>query len=488
MKINPMLMTDFYKISHRIMSEKGTEKIYSTFTPRGSRIAGINSIVFTGLQGFTKDYLIEYFNDNFFNKPKEEVINDYRRTIKYTLGDDCANTEHIEALYDLGYLPIKIKAVKEGMIIPIRIPVFTIENTHKEFYWLTNFLETFISANMWKVITAATISKQYHDICVEWANKTCDNNEHVQWQCHNFSYRGMSGNEDAITTGAAHLLFFTGTDTIPSIQYLEHYYNANIEKELVASSVLATEHSIQTQYQDDYRYYKRMITEVAPSGIVSVVSDGYDYWNVIENVIPSLKQEILNRDGKVVVRPDSGDPIKIICGDENATEELIKKGSVEALWDIFGGTINSKGYKVLDPHIGLIYGDAITPERATEIFRQLEAKGFASSNIVYGVGSYSLGMHSRDTFMFALKATYTIVNGKEIKIFKNPKTDSGIKKSQKGKVAVIQNSDGMIEYIDDLNETQYRNVKNNLLEDVFIDGKLIRDEKLSDIRKRVLNQ
>jgi nicotinamide phosphoribosyltransferase len=330
MKINPMLLTDFYKISHHIMSEKGTEKIYSTFTPRASRIEGINEVVFFGLQGFIKDYLIDYFNENFFNKDKKEVIDDYRDTIKYTLGEDCADTSHIEKLHDLGYLPIQIKALKEGTLVPMKVPVFTIENTHKEFYWLTNFLETLISACIWKPITTTTISKRYRDICEHWADKTADSKAHIQWQCHNFSYRGMSGNEDAITTGAGHLLFFTGTDTIPSIQYLRDYYNADI-KELIGASVKATEHSIQTQYQDDYRYIKRMITEVAPQGIVSVVSDGYDYWEVIANVIPSLKQEIMNRDGKVVIRPDSGDPTKIICGDAESEDELVRKGSVEAL-------------------------------------------------------------------------------------------------------------------------------------------------------------
>lgn len=487
MKINPMLLTDFYKISHRIMSEEGTEKIYSTFTPRGSRIPEINEVVFFGLQGFIKDYLINYFNENFFELPKEQVVEDYKRTIKYTLGEHCAITNHIEELHDLGYLPIKIMAVPEGSKIPMRVPVFTIENTDKRFYWLTNFLETFVSASMWKVITATTIAGRYRDICEKWADKTADSHDHINWQCHNFSYRGMSGNEDAITTGAGHLLFGTGTDTIPSIQYLEHFYNADIEKELVAGSVLATEHSIQCQYQDDYRYYKRMLTEVAPEGIISIVSDGYDYWNVIENVIPSLKDVILNRNGKLVVRPDSGDPVKIICGDINSKEKSVRKGSIECLWDIFGGHVNSKGYKVLNPHIGLIYGDAITPERAEEIFKQLERKGFSAENVVYGVGSYSLGFTTRDTFMFALKATYTIIDGEEKFIFKDPKTDNGIKKSQRGMVAVVETENG-INFVDGLNREDYSKLDNNMLEIVFEDGKLLRDDKLSNIRKRVMTK
>ena len=487
MKTNPMLMTDAYKISHLIMSEKGTEKIYSTFTPRHSRIEGINEVVFFGLQGFIKDYLIDNFNESFFNIDKEIVVADYKRIIKNSLGENCADTSHIEALHDLGYLPIKIKAVKEGTLIPMKVPVFTIENTKKEFYWLTNFLETLISANMWKVITATTIVKKYRDICEKWAEKTCDSKDHIQWQCHNFSYRGMSGHEDAVTTGAGHLLYFTGSDTIPSIQYLEQYYGANVEKELVSASVLATEHSIQCGYQDDLRYFKRMITEVAPSGIVSIVSDGYDYWNVIGNIVPELKDIIMSRDGKTVLRPDSGSPVKIICGDNEATEELVRKGSVESLWDIFGGTINSKGYKVLDSHVGLIYGDSIDPTNAEEIFKQLETKGFSCENIVYGVGSYSLGYHTRDTFSMALKATYTVIDGKEKFIFKDPKTDiGGIKKSQRGMVAVVNGENG-IYLADGLNEMEKDAMSIiDLLEDVFIDGKLVRDESLAEIRARVL--
>jgi len=489
MKYNPMLLTDFYKISHRIMSENGIEKTYSTFTPRGSRIEDIDEVVFFGLQGFIKEYLIEYFNDNFFNRNKEVVVAEYKRIIKYTLGDNCADTEHIEKLHDLGYLPIRIRAVKEGTVIPVKVPPFTNENTNNDFHWLTNFLETLTSASNWKVITTTTIVKKYRDICEKWAEKTCDNKEHIQWQCHNFSYRGMAGNEDAITAGAGHLLYFTGTDTIPSICYLEEYYNANVEKELVGASVLATEHSIQCQYQDDLKYYQRMINEIAPEGIISIVSDGYDYWNVIGSIIPQLKNDIMNRNGKLVARPDTGNPTNIICGDENSEEEIIKKGSIESLWDTFGGTINSKGYKVLDPHIGLIYGDSITPEIAEETFERLERKGFSSENVVFGIGSYSLGYYTRDTFNIAIKATDVVINGEEKMIFKNPKTDKDkIKKSQKGRVIVLQNPEtGEITYIDGLTIEQQESYKDiDLLEDVFIDGKLLRDESLSEIRNRVL--
>jgi len=570
MKINPMLLTDCYKISHRIMTKEGIEKTYSTFTPRASRIKDINDVVFFGLQGFIKEYLIEYFNDNFFNKPKQEVIAEYKRIIKYTLGDNCADSKHIEQLHDLGYLPIKICALKEGTTVPIRVPLFTIENTHNDFHWLTNYIETLTSACMWKPITTTTVVKKYRQICEKWAEKTSDTKDHIQWQCHNFSYRGMSGNEDAITTGAGQLLYFTGTDTIPSICYLEEYYNASVENELIAASVLASEHSLECQYNNDLEYFTRILTEVATEGIISIVADGYDYWNVISNIIPQLKDIINNRNGKTVLRPDSGSPADIICGNvivedltnnkwcktledcQDYMKEILvnqvreetphgeygednisgifkfqnkhykititiewdrydkqyyyidgveiknckeielsieQKGSIEALWDIFGGTINSKGYKVLNPHIGLIYGDSINPELAEEIFRRLEEKGFSSENVVFGIGSYSLGYHTRDSLGIAIKATQVIINGEEVNIFKDPKTDKNkIKKSQKGRIVIIKDEKGIVNYIDELTIAQQEKYKDiNLLEDVFIDGKLIRDESLVEIRERVLS-
>lgn len=484
--MNPMLMTDFYKISHYMMTAKGTEKIYSTFTPRKSRIPKINKVVFFGLQGFIKEFLIDYFNDNFFNKDKDIIVNDYKRIITHSLGEKAAETSHIEALHDLGFLPIKICSLPEGIRVPIRVPLFTIENTKKEFYWLTNFLETLISACMWKPITSTTICGLYKDICTKWAKDTCDGLDHVQFQCHNFSYRGMHSNHDAITTGAGHAIFFTGSDSIPSIPYLEEYYGANVEKELVLTSIPATEHSIQCQYQDDYKYIKRMITEIVPEGLVSIVADGYDYWNVVGGILHQLKDEIMERDGKTVIRPDSGDPVEIICGRENSPDELLRKGTIDELWDVFGGTINSKGYRVLDPHISVIYGEAITPEIAEEIFTRLEQKGYASENVVFGIGSYSLGYVTRDTFGMAIKATYTVIDGEEVNIYKDPKTDiDGMKKSQTGMVSVLR-TNGQYHFVDELNQKRkelYEII--DRLKPIFKDGKMLVETTLQEIRERV---
>ena len=480
------LLCDFYKVSHKEQYPKDTDKIYSTWTPRTSRVEGIDKVVAFGFQAFIKEYLINYFNENFFNRNIDDVANEYKRVIKYTLGVQNPNVSHIIELHKLGYLPLKIKAVKEGTLIPIRVPMLTVENTSPKFFWLTNYIETLMSCCLWQPSTNATLAKEYRKILDEYAEKTGGDMSFVQFQGHDFSFRGMPSLDSAKSSGAGHLLSFVGTDTIPSILYLEEFYNANIENELVGTSIPATEHSVMCAYgQDELESYKRIITEVYPNGFVSIVSDTWDLWSVLNNVIKPLKSEIMNRDGKIVIRPDSGDPVKIICGDLKSDNENERKGVIEILWDIFGGTITDKNYKVLDSHIGCIYGDAITLERCKEICEQLMKKGFASTNMVYGIGSFTYQYNTRDTFGFALKSTYALINEEEKFLFKDPVTDNGIKKSQKGLV-VVYKENGNIIYIDNLTLEQRENYKDiDLLENVFVDGKLLRDESLSEIRERV---
>lgn len=485
MRFIPSLLCDFYKVSHKDQYPKGTEKIYSTWIPRTSRNEEINEVVAFGFQGFIKEYLIDFFNNEFFSVGVESICAEYERYMKFTLGVQNPDSSHIRELHQLGYMPIKIVAVPEGTKVPLRVPMLTIENTKPEFFWATNYLETIMSAELWLPSTSATLANKYREILEYWAMKTVGNVGHVQFQGHDFSMRGMTSLHSAATSGAGHLLSFVGTDTIPAIMYHEEFYNANIENELVGTSIPATEHSVQCTFGDDELYFRTMISEVYPQGFVSIVSDGYDYWKMISDVIPSLKDIIMARDGKVVVRPDSGDPVKIICGDNTSSDSFVRKGTVESLWETFGGTVNELGYKELDSHIGVIYGDAITIERANEICRQLESKGFASSNIVFGIGSYTYQYNTRDTFGFALKATYAVVNGQGIKIFKDPKTDDGVKKSLKGMVGVAKNPDGSLRYVDDLNELQWSNLRNNIMQVIFKDGKLLVDDSLQQIRDRI---
>lgn len=847
----PELMCDGYKIDHIHQYLKETQIIGSNLTARGTRRKNVNKVVFFGLQYFIKEYLIKQWNENFFSKPKEEVLARFQRRINNYLGPNQVGVSHIAALHDLGYLPISIRALPEGSVYSLRIPSLFIVNTKDEFFWVTNYLETILSTTIWGPCTSATTAFEYKKILTKYALKTVGDTGFVQWQGHDFSFRGMYGFEAALMSGGAHLTSFTGTDTVPAIGWLEDYYNADSDKELVGGSVAAcyddkteiltnkgwklfkdldqtelvaqynkdrtiefvkpfkyfkdryqgkmikfnkngykyidiittpnhkmvrdkngqidffeagdfsyqnrngysnrnylvisgkskteskdltslerlkiafqadgsfpshpedytgergkgfpirfslkkerkkerliklcieanveykhskyengyysfwinvsenfekdfswvdlrdfsyqkakdfieelqfwdghkpdgkncicytsinkfnidilqgiaclaeiksqyneylddrkdrqiiyrltfqlnktlisgggcvreeidydgyvycvsvpskmivvrrnnivlicgnTEHSVacstilnfvekvritngqitEDELMDlaDIEYVKRLITEVYPEGIVSIVADSFDYWNTITQTALKLKDVILDRKGKVVFRPDTGNPVKVVCGytaDEiirhegkvyerltspNAEEgnfgskltENEVKGSIECLWEIFGGTITATGYKLLDQHVGLIYGDSINLERAEAICAQLEAKGFASINVVYGIGSYTYQYVTRDTDQYAVKATFAKVDGKDINIYKKPKTGDGMKNSAIGLVAVFKDEKGEF-YLKD--RATWHEVENCELKEVYRNGKLLIDQKLSDIRKRL---
>ena len=487
MNINPLHAIDFYKSDHRRQYPEGTELVYSNFTPRSDHLAKKSSlydgkVVMFGLQYFIKSFLIETWNKGFFEKPKVEVVAKYKRRMDYALGVDSIPTDHIEALHDLGYLPLEIKALPEGEAINIKVPLLTIQNTLPEFFWLTNYLESVMSNALWKPITSASTARQYRMILDKAAKETCDDNSHVDFQAHDFSFRGMSGIEDACISAAAHLLFFKGTDCVPSIDLLEDYYGANCEKELIGCSVPATEHSVMSlgSQDDELGTFRRLITEVYPKGIISIVSDTWDLWKVLDEYAPALKKEIEARDGKVVFRPDSGDPEEIICGEKNPLRSSVPAalGCLNLLWKHFGGTINDKGYKVLNPKVGLIYGDSITLERAESILARMKSMGFAASNIVFGVGSYTYQYVTRDTYGFAMKATYGIVNGERRLIFKDPITDNGVKKSAKGLIRVIKKGDEY-SFVDEQDNTD-----NCELKTVFRNGSIYNEQTLSEIRGR----
>ena len=404
------------------------------------------------------------------------------------LGKDAISCEHVAELHDLGFLPIKIKALPEGTLVPIGVPPLTIVNTMPKFFWLTNYFETLMSNILWKPITSATTAFQYRKKFEEYAEKTGYDKSFIQWQGHDFSFRGMSGIEDALISGAGHLLSFTGTDSIPTIDFHEMYYNADSDKELIGGSVPATEHSVMCmgEKESEINTFRRLITEIYPNGIVSIVSDTWDFWKVMTEYLPALKSEILARNGRVVIRPDSGEPVKIICGDTETSPSFLTeaqvKGAYELLWDTFGGTINDKGYKMLDPHVGLIYGDSITLGRQDKILSLLEEKKFAFSNGVLGIGSFTYEYVTRDTFGFAMKATWGQVNGVAKDIFKNPKTDSGFKRSAKGLLMVYQDAKGILRLKD---QCSIEEENMGLLEVVFLNGKLIKETSLSEIRAKL---
>ncbi|MDH1316146.1 nicotinate phosphoribosyltransferase [Shewanella xiamenensis] len=485
MYLNPVTAIDGYKVDHRRQYPDNTQVIFSNLTARKSRRGYTEQMVFFGLQYFIKHYLIDSWNRDFFQQPKEQVIRQFSRRINNYLGPNNVGTQHIEALHDLGYLPIKIMALPEGSVYPLKVPCLVLYNTDERFFWLTNYLETILSANVWGMCTSATTALQYRKIFETYALETDGNIGFVDWQGHDFSFRGMYGVEAAVMSGAAHLLSFTGTDTIPAIDFLEQYYLADSDKELVGGSVAATEHSVMCAggMENELETFRRLIEDIYPSGIVSIVSDSWDFWQVMTEFTVALKDRILAREGKVVFRPDTGCPVKIICGDPQAAMGSPEyKGAIECLWDVFGGSTTAKGYKLLDSHVGLIYGDSITIERAEAICAGLKAKGFASTNIVFGIGSFTYQHVTRDTDGYAVKATFAKVDGKDREIFKDPKTDDGTKKSAKGLVAVFKDAQGQF-YLKD--QASWQDVNHCEFVPVFADGELLTEYSLADIRARL---
>lgn len=571
-------LTDGYKVGHGPLYIDGTTVVYSNNTPRSDKIYLKNCtrfydgrLVFVGAQGAVQE--IHEFWQDFFDAPKDFIIDIYAKRMLGYLGGEVAATQQLAALHDLGYLPLRIKTLKEGKKVKMGIPVLTITNTNPEFFWLTNYLETLLSDLLWKPSTNATIAAEYHAICKHFASITGTDDFTVSIQCHDFSMRGMSGPEDAARSGFAHLIPFIGTDTLPAMDYAESYYDAP-DHSLIGISVIATEHAVATnnilrieqmlsagslspvQHRKYYQigldkgwtvrqiaemlFILDLITRKVPTGIVSYVSDSFDYWFVVTEILPVIKDVVISRQpnglspGKLVIRPDSGDPVEVVCGipaldDEfDDVEQFYKaydfvssklnsigdaqvvrigeeyrrfdrvdpsrvavsdvvvpecevKGSVNCLWEVFGGTFTDTSYALLDGHIGMIYGDSITTKRCLSILEKLEADRLSSGNIVFGVGSYTYQCNTRDTFGFVVKATNSIVDDEVVAIFKDPKTDSK-KKSAKGLLYVGLDSDGEYFLVDDVTP-EMEAAASNQLQTIYLDGKFTHRVTLEDLRE-----
>ena len=479
-KTNPMLLIDFYKAVHAEMLPKGITKSVSYFTPRMSRVKRWDKVVMFGLQGFIKTYLIDYFNEEFFGKSFPLIIADYERIMDATLGKGVYNIDKIKKLHMLGYLPIEIVALPEGTLVPMHVPMFGITNTHPDFAWLPQALESLISAEMWHPMLAATVGYTYRQIVNEYYDLTCDDEVSRARALGSFDFRGEECLQSAVKAGAGWCLSFLNTATVPAIPYLEQMYNCDCTKEPVAFGSPSTEHSVMcSNYAvdgDEETFLRRALTEIYPNTSFSCVCDSYDYWNVVDNILPKLRKEIMKHNGCFLVRGDSGDPVEVVTK------------TVFRLWEHFGGTINSKGYKVLDSHVKAIYGDSITVQRCEEIYKILMENGFACSNVVLGVGSFSfqcieedgvLKPFTRDTFSSCIKATYCEIDGKPYPIFKNPK-DGGFKKSQKGCCVVWELND-KIQFCDEL--TWEEACRANMLKTVFKNSKMVKEQSLSEIRE-----
>ena len=488
------LQTDAYKLFHKFAYHPEITEVYSNFTSRNGKLSNVPNnaeVVFVGLQYFIKDYLIREWNETFFNLPKETAIANLKRYTDSLLGQDYDAT-HFEALHDLGYLPIKIKALPEGSLVPYGVAPVTFVNTVDGFQWLSNYLETVFSTENWPIQTSATTSFAYLKNTVGAFKRAGLPLDLVPFMCHDFSFRGMFGRHAAAMSGFGHLCSFAGTDTLPAMAFAEQYYNADVTKELVGASVPATEHSTTTSYilslaeekgiskLEAEIEYIRYLMSVVPTGILSHVSDSFDFWKFVTEGLPVLKDEILARNGKLVIRPDSGDPVKVLTGDEYATNEAERKGLIECLYGIFGGTESPTGLKLLHDNIGAIYGDSITLERQQQIIERLEAKGFAGI-VVLGVGSYSYQYVTRDTHGSAVKATYVEKNGKGVNVFKDPATDKK-KKSACGLLRVEHDGEKFVQHDQQTVEQELM----GCLETVFVDSYLVRETSLQDIRAKLM--
>ena len=477
-----LLLTDGYKLGHPTMWPEGTTRVLVNFTARNGRDKRDKGVVALGIQPLLSEYFGKRATETFFNRPKDEVVAEYRKFV----GDYASiqDVSHIEALHDLGYLPILFRSVPEGTFVPYGVPMLTMENTHPDFFWLPNYLETLVSDTLWQACTSATKARDYRKLLDEFAAKTSDAPDFVNFQAHDFSLRGMSSPESGNLSGLGHLVFFTGSDSLASIWFAQEMYGS---EGFIAGGVPATEHSVMSAGgKMGERETFAMLMERYPNGPLSVVSDTWNLWKVLTEILPSLREQIMAREGTLVVRPDSGNPPDILCGDPTASPNSPEaKGVVQLLWEEFGGTVNSKGYKVLDSHVGTIYGDSITLDRAREICERLEAAGFASTNVVFGVGSYTYQMVTRDTHGFAMKATWVMVNGEERIVQKDPVTDrGGLKKSARGRVVVLEDPNvGLVlkDGIDLTGESGYRYA--NVLQRVWQDGEFYITTTLDEVRE-----
>ncbi|NBO22640.1 nicotinate phosphoribosyltransferase [bacterium] len=474
MKTNFILLSDAYKYSHHKLYPAGTTKVYSYLESRGGKFS---ETVFFGLQMFLKKYL----EGVVITKEDVDEAEEYLSTENGVFGRpdvfDRSKFDYIVEVHG-GKLPVKIKAVKEGTIVPTKNVLLTIENTDPNCYWLTNFIET-ILLQIWYPITVSTLSHEvkklvdkYFDLTTDFDKPTADFVK--EFVLNDFGVRGVSSVESAEIGGAAHLVHFMGSDNIPAARAVRKYYNT---KNIYAKSVPATEHSIMTMLGEkgEVEMMKRTL-ETFPTGIVACVSDSFnifracsDYWG------GELKDLILSRPStpgnQLVIRPDSGDPIK--------TLEAI----FNILFDKFGFTLNSKGFKVLPPQVRVIQGDGVNLGSIEAIYKKLYELGISAENIVFGMGGKLLQADiNRDTNNFAIKCSFAVVNGEEVDVVKNPtemnadgEITRSFKVSKKGRLKLVKTQDGF------KTVGQSEEGEDQLL-DIFEDGNILKELTFEEIR------
>lgn len=588
--MNPFLLTDFYKLTHILQYRPELRELTSYLTPRGSRLKGVDKVVFFGLSAYVHSYVVENFNDNFFNRPWEDVCEEIYDVLTNGLGYPFSMKDRtckaIQRLHELGYLPVEINAVAEGTLVPMGVPCVEIKSTNPQFFWVGQALEASLSAAIWHPMVSATIAREYRKIARGAFFATVENGIDERTAMCDFSMRGQESNESAVNASVAWLTSMWNSSTVAARKHIQNVYgkcDGNVR------GLTSTEHSVMTSHAcldggDEIPTFKYLF-DLYKDVSFAAVCDSYDFWNVLTNILPNNFMKEIDERGKrgvfIGVRHDSAEPVEAICGtvpviNENcnvkinelpdtliegetmycinipvddaerlnktmskagifdyngqvyqimhfygerplfqfsardangrilkmwATDEknnpigwaIVRnlnrsrtweeKGMVETMYEIFGGTVNSKGYKVLNPGIKAVYGDSITITRAKKIYARLAAKGFAANNVSLGVGSFSfqalenedgtLSPFTRDTFSVCVKCTHSKYCDDygtvcERHVFKDPKDFSG-KKSQKGLCRIFFNEDGELTYEDELYEADLVG-KNSALVTYFKDG------------------
>lgn len=474
---NIITLTDSYKPTHWKQYPKGTQKVYSYLESRGGKF---NETMFYGLQYIIKKYLMG-------KVVTDEKIKQAKKLIDAHLGPGLFNEAGWRYILQVhnGHLPIRIKAVPEGTSVKTGNVLVTVENTDPEVPWLTNYIET-ILLQVWYPITVCTLSHEIKKVLINYLKKTTDYdnekiNSIVSFMLHDFGYRGASSVESAGIGGSAHIVNFMGTDTVAALEYVMEYYNTD---NVMAFSIPASEHSTITSWgsENEVKAFENMLDSY-PTGLVACVSDSFDiiracreYWG------GQLKEKILNRNGRLVIRPDSGDPVQTL------------KVVFKVLWEQFGGEINSKGFKVLHPNVRVIQGDGVNYESIGQICEMMIQEGFSVENIAFGMGGALLQKVDRDTQKFAFKCSSIIINGEEIDVRKNPieinergERVESFKKSKAGRLKLIEDDsfDGAGNDSPNYHTHEHSTDEtDDQLVEVFLNGELMKEWTFEEIRER----
>lgn len=454
MKLSYLFDTDSYKASHYLQYPPKTTSIYSYIESRGGEF---KETLFFGLQYFIKEYLTHRVTIEEVEKAK---VFYERHGVPFNYEGWMYIAKDLQ-----GKLPVIIKAVPEGTVVPTSNILLSIESTDPKVFWVVSWLETMLLRAIWYPTTVATQSYSIKKIIKEALDKSSDNPEaELSFKLHDFGSRGVSSQESAMIGGAAHLVNFMGSDTIAGILCANEYYGSD----MAGFSIPAAEHSSITSWgkENEVEAYRNMLKQFAkPGSLVAVVSDSYNIFNACEKLWgEELKQEVIDSGATVIIRPDSGDPVKII------------KAIIRILDNKFGCTLNSKGFKVLN-NVRLIQGDGVNQKSISDILDTLLHLGYSASNIAFGMGGALLQVVNRDTQKFAMKCSHIMCNGKDVLVYKDPVTDQ-VKKSKFGKLCLVKDKDGKFHTI------QY-NAKNNChLRTIYQDGKLLIDDDFEAIRSR----